>query len=219
MRIVAAGAFLTALTVGTLSAQGDACRVLCVPAVNVEPTVTVTNLFGGPRLVGGQGGGLADTTRLQRETEFEVIVAVDVPTELARLALTIEAIWQPFADDNAVELENELNLVLLTGAETGGWVGAHVDVVDKFSPAERDGSERAYTHKLNLELDVGVAVLRWLPQRHWLRGLELELSLDYVATGLLRRGDPLPDGGRLVDDASPWSLSLVTVVPLAPLVR
>lgn len=218
MRSVVAAAFSTAITAGSLVAQSDACRVLCVPAVSLEPTVTVTNLFGAARVARGQPGGLADTMRLDRETEFELILAVDVPTELSRLELTIEAMWQPFADDNAVELENELNLILLTGAETDGWVGAHFDVVDKFSPAERAGSERAYTHKLNFELDIGVAVMRWLPSRSWLRALELELSLDYVATGLARRGDDVEEG-RLLDDASPWSLSFVGVVPVAPLVR
>ena len=39
-------------------------------------------------------------------------------------------------------------------------------------------------HKLNFELDTSVSVFNWLPEGKWLRGLELEGSLDYVATGL-----------------------------------
>ena len=49
-----------------------------------------------------------------------------------------------------------------------------------------------------------------------LRGVELEGSLDYVGTGLPRRGDRL-NGARFVDNASPWSFSIVFVLPIAPL--
>ena len=44
----------------------------------------------------------------------------------------------------------------------------------------------------------------------------MELSLDYVATGLPRAGDVVA-GERFIDGASPWSLSFVFVMPLAPL--
>jgi hypothetical protein len=50
----------------------------------------------------------------------------------------------------------------------------------------------------------------------WLRGVELEGSLDYVATGLPRKGDQ-HNGVRFLDDASPWSFSIVIVLPIAPL--
>ncbi len=46
--------------------------------------------------------------------------------------------------------------------------------------------------------------------------MELESSLDYVGTGLLRKGDRLNEV-RFVDDASPWSFSIVFVLPIAPL--
>jgi hypothetical protein len=39
------------------------------------------------------------------------------------------------------------------------------DVVDKFSPAQRPSDRRAYTHKLNFELDTSVAAFNWLPRR------------------------------------------------------
>ena len=104
----------------------------------------------------------------------------------------------------------------LPGERTGGWVGSHVDVVDKFSSAERPTDRRAYTHKLNLELDTSVSIFNWLPEGRWLRGVELEGSLDYVATGLPKAGDII-DGRRFVDKASPWSFSLVFVLPVAPM--
>jgi hypothetical protein len=59
----------------------------------------------------------------------------------------------------------------------------------------------AYTHKLNLELDTAVAVFNRLPTGHWLRDVEIEGSLDYVATGL-PAGTPR------------WSFSVVFLIPL-----
>jgi len=56
-----------------------------------------------------------------------------------------------------------------------------------------------------------------LPDGHWLRNVEAEVSLDYVATGLPKAGDVVA-GERFLNKASPWSLSFVMVVPLAPLV-
>ena len=55
-----------------------------------------------------------------------------------------------------------------------------------------------------------------LPDDHWLRNVEAEVSLDYLATGLPRAGDVI-EGKRFLNKASPWSLSFVMVVPLAPL--
>jgi hypothetical protein len=95
-------------------------------------------------------------------------------------------------------------------------VSSHFDIVDKFSPAERPTDRSTYTHKLNLELDTSLALFRWLPDDHWLRGIEIEGSLDYVATGLPRAGDEVPLGEQFLDPASPWSFSLVLVIPLVP---
>ena len=59
----------------------------------------------------------------------------------------------------------------------------------KFSPAERPNASRAYTHKLDFELDTAFHIFKRLPEGRWLRGLELETSLDYLATGLPKKGD------------------------------
>ena len=188
------------------------CRVLCVPEFHVEPTITFANLFGSRRIAGGDG----IVTREPRETEFEVILSLGLPTRVRWLALTIEAIFLPFDRDSRPELEFETNFVWLPGERTRGWVGSHFDVVDKFSSAERPTDRRAYTHKLNLELDTSVSIFNWLPEGRWLRGVEVEGSLDYVATGLPKAGDII-EGRRFVDKASPWSFSLVFVLPGAPM--
>jgi hypothetical protein len=192
-------------------AAQEQCRVLCGPEFYVEPTVTFTHLWGAARVETDEG-----TAREPRDAEFELILSLGVPTGVSWLEFTVEAIFLPFESDSTPELEFETNFIWLPAARTRGWVGSHVDVVDKFSAAERPSDSRAYTHKLNFELDTAVAIFHWLPEGRWLRGVELESSLDYVATGLPRRGDVI-DGVRFLDDASPWSLSLVLVVPVAPM--
>lgn len=187
------------------------CRVLCAPEFNVEPTVTITNLFGGPGVeIEGE-----PPIRERRATEFEMILALDVDTGLPWLGFTVEAIFLPFDRESTPDLEFEAKFTWLPADRTRGWVSSHFDIVDKFSAAKRPGDRRAYTHKLNLELDTSLAVFTWLPDGRWLRGVELEGSLDYVATGLPRAGDHI-DGVRFLDNASPWSFSLVFVLPVAP---
>lgn len=204
-------ALLLAAGSQTSAQEPEPCRVLCTPEFNVEPTVTFTNLFGSPRLTSDQG-----TIREQRKSEFELILSLGLPTRIPWLEFTVEAIFLPFEGDSTPELEFESNFIWLQAARTRGWVASHFDVVDKFSAAERPGDRRAYTHKLNFELDTSLSIFNWLPEGRWLRRVELEGSLDYVATGLPRRGDVV-DGWRFLDDASPWSFSLVFVVPVAPM--
>jgi len=214
MRPVAAALALCAVAwANPAAAQARApCHVLCPPSLKIEPAVTFGNLFAAPRVVDDR----QTPSRTRREATFEVVVAMGMPTRWPWLEITAEAIVQPFARDATPELELEANLVWLPSHLTRGWVSSHVDMVDKYSPAERPTDRRAYTHTLNLELDTSVAIFTWLPENGWLKDVELEASLDYVATGLAKRGD-LVDGGRLLDDASPWSASIVLVLPLAPL--
>ncbi|MCW5979712.1 MAG: hypothetical protein KIT09_16655 [Bryobacteraceae bacterium] len=199
--------------------------------------MTVENLFSRHRVAElDSEGQVVSVTRATREKVFEVIAALDVPTEIPRVGFTFEAIFVPFAKgsqnpftgmtaqdlgrrsirDNPPEVEIELNLEWLRTEDTKGWVGSHFDIVDKISPAERPGDTGAYTHKLNFELDTAVSVFNWLPQGNWLRNIEVEGSLDYVATGLPRAGDRFGNEVFL-DNASGWSFSLVFVIPLAPL--
>lgn len=187
------------------------CVFLCAPEFKVEPTWTIENLRAAPRIeVNGE------IERAAREAIFELIFALDVPTSIPRIGMTFEAVFSPFRDDNVVELETELNIDLFGIEQTKGWVSSHFDIVDQFSPAERPAAKRAYTHKLDFEWDTAFHVFSRLPQGHWLRNVEAEVSLDYLATGLPRAGDVIDDE-RFLDKASPWSLSFVMVVPLAPL--
>jgi hypothetical protein len=161
------------------SAQQGRCRFLCEPTLLIEPTITFE----------------------KDATVFETIFALDLSTPIPRVGVTFEAITKPFQDENDVELESELKLYWLESGQTDGWISSHFDIVDKLSPAKRPGDIRAYTHKLNFELDTAVALFSRLPESHWLHDIEVEGSLDYVASGL-------PKG------SSRWSFSLVLVVPI-----
>ena len=207
------------------------CAFLCVPELKIEPTWTIENLAARPKVeIDGQ------EERVARESVFELIFALDVPTTIPRVGLTLEAIFIPFGGtsvhpftgataaeagrdeirDNGIEIEAELNIDLFGTEQTGGWVSSHFDIVDKFSPGETPRAGSVYTHKLNFEWDTAFHVFHRLPQGHWLRNVEAEVSLDYVATGLPKAGDVIK-GERFLNNASPWSLSLLMVVPLAPL--
>ena len=196
--------------------EHDQCAFLCAPELKIEPTFTIENLFNPARVETIEDGVTIQTMRQGRDRVFELVVAANVPTEIPRVGFTFEAIFSPFGDDTEVELELELNLTWLESEQTGGWVESHFDIIDKFSLAERPTDTSAYTHKLNFELDTAVFLFNALPEDNWLRNVELEGSLDYVTTGLPRVGDVVGNE-RFLDDASPWSFSLVFVFPLAPL--
>ncbi|MCP5115763.1 MAG: hypothetical protein GY953_33460, partial [bacterium] len=200
------------------------------------PTITFENIFSRHREAELDGGEQVAVALAGRETVFELVAALEIPTEIPRVGFTLEAIVAPFASgddnpftgmtagdlgrtsirDNTPEFEIELNLVWLRDEDTGGWIGSHFDIIDKISPAERPQDASTYTHKLNFELDTAVSVFNWLPEGNWLRNIEVEGSLDYVATGLPRAGDRI--GNTLfLDNASGWSFSVVFVIPLVPL--
>jgi hypothetical protein len=159
---------------------------------------------------------LAISERINRERVFETALAVDMSTKIPWLGFTVEAMTSPFSEDNVRELEFESNFHWLTESMTRGWVTSHFDVVDQLSPAERPNVSRAYTHKLDFELDTALHVVKWLPEGRWLRDVEFETSLDYLATGIPKQNDLFPDGSRFLDDASHWSVSFVFVIPVAP---
>jgi hypothetical protein len=55
------------------------CVILCAPEFKIEPTWTIENLFSAPRIeVNGE------VELESRETIFEMIFALDVPTSIPR---------------------------------------------------------------------------------------------------------------------------------------
>ncbi len=236
MRICALGPLVGMAWPVAVPAQ-ERCAFLCVPDVKIEPTVTIEHLFGAARIqeIDELGDAVATTTE-ERESVFELILAVGIPTEIPRVGFTVETIFVPFGEtdiqpftgataaeagraslrDNGIEVELELNLSILEPEQTAGWIESHFDIVDKISPGETPGAGSVYTHKLNFELDTAFLPFSRLPEDNWLHHFEVEGSLDFVATGLPKAGDVV-GGERYLDDASAWSFSLVGVIPLAPL--
>jgi hypothetical protein len=222
---------LLAIAAPSAAQEEPRCILLCAPELKIEPTWTIEHLASRHRI---EREGQVE--RVSRETVFELIFALDVPTRIPRVGLTLEAIFVPFGGtsthpftgataaeagvgeirDNGIEIETEVNFDLVDTDRTGGWVSSHFDVVDKFSPGDTPRAGSVYTHKLNFEWDTAFHLFNRLPEGHWLRNVELEVSLDYVATGLPKAGDRLGDE-RFLDRASPWSISFVTVMPFAPL--
>lgn len=204
--------------------------------LKLEPTLTFENLGKQARILSQSGSSAPETIQTSSETVFEIALAFGIPTSIPRVDLTFETIWKPYAktsenlftgqssnilgseiNDNLPEIEAEINFLLFTFEQTNGWVGAHFDIVEKFSPAQRPDDHKLYTHKLNLELDVAFAIFKWLKNESWLSKVELEGSLDYMATGIPKKGDTFPELGiQYLDDASPWSFSALLVLPLAP---
>ena len=229
-----------ALVMGGLLAPAPAsaqerCWFLCAPELKIEPTATVESLFAPGRFeVVGDDAAVIEASQEERERVFELILAVGIPTTIPRVGFTVETIFVPFGEtdlhpftgatadrigpirDNGIEVEFELNLDLVTPEQTDGWVESHFDIVDKFSPGARPGSTSVYTHKLNFELDTAFLIFNGLPDGNWLRNVEAEVSLDYVATGIPKAGDDF-GSVRWLTDASPWSISFVAVLPFAPL--
>jgi hypothetical protein len=207
-----ASALLFAAATGVQAQEAEpSCTFICKVEWKFEPTFTIENLHRH-RVVTPDGV----TERVNREYVFETVLALDLKTKLPRLGFTAEMSAAPFEDDNSAQLEFETNFYWLTEPMSRGWVSSHFDVVDNFSPAERPNATSSYTHKLDFELDTAVHVFKRLPEGRWLRGLEFETSLDYLATGLPHKGDVFSDGTRYLDDASHWSFSFVIVIPIAP---
>ncbi|MDP6605776.1 MAG: hypothetical protein QF664_05905 [Dehalococcoidia bacterium] len=216
--------------------DAERCWFLCAPEIKIEPTMTFEPIFRRPVIQELEDGEVVAEGPAARETVFELILAVGIPTTVPRVGFTFETIFIPFGEtdmnpftgvaaspigpasirNNEIELEFELNLGLIEPEQTSGWVESHFDIVDKFSPAQRPTDTSVYTHKLNFEWDTAFLVFNWLPDEHYLKGVEVEGSLDYVATGLARAGDVIGNE-RFVTDDSPWSFSLVFIFPLAPL--
>jgi hypothetical protein len=115
----------------------DRCHVLCAPQLKIEPTFTIENFAQSPLVEVVDNGVVTERARATRETVFELIFALDVPTAVPRVGLTFEGIFKPFGAaainpftgvpaaelgrrhirDNGVEIESELNFHLFAASD------------------------------------------------------------------------------------------------------
>ena len=216
MPFASIGILILCLTVPAMAQdQQPKCFFLCEPKFKVEPTFTWENWAKAPRIAETDSQGNTTIRKTESEYLFETVFAVDIPTTVPHVSFTFETILKPFEKGSSPELETELNLHWLRSERTGGWVGSHFDIVDKYSRGNLPHNLDRYTHKLDFELDTAVAFLKWA-KKPWLSDIEIEASLDYLASGLVRAGDTFGNVTYL-DNASRWGFSLVFVIPLAPL--
>ena len=203
------GAFVIVILPLSVSAQ-ERCVFFCAPTISIEPTVTFENLLSRGRVKTVDGSRVEDA---RRESAFEMVFSIGIPTTISRVGFTIETAFElsgetdvhPFTGvtatqlgtsirDNGIANEFELNLGVLEAEQTGGWMEVSFDIVDKISPGARPGATSVYTHKLKFELGTVVLLFNKLPPENWLRNVELEVSLDYVATGIPQAGDDFGHG-------------------------
>ena len=77
-----------------------------------------------------------------RETEFDLVLALDLPSRVSWLGFTIEGSLQPLDRKSPPELEFEANVIWLPEDRTSGWLSSNVDVVDNFSSRRAANGER-----------------------------------------------------------------------------
>jgi hypothetical protein len=105
---------------------------------------------------------------------------------------------------------------LVSPDQTGGWLDLAANAGDLFSQAARPSDRSAYTHKLDLELATHVNAFAWTPKNTYLHRVTAVAVLDYVATGLPRAGDQVPQGRIFVSPARPTSLIAGLSFPITP---
>ena len=214
------------------SSNRSRCVLLCAPAVTLMPGVIRSHLARGP-LVRSTTTGVEE--RLAGSSNFEIIAAVTSKTSVPRLSLYGTVQWLPNAlakrnpftlytaselgdpvRANAPTLALGASVSLVEAEEAAGWWDLAANVGDLFSHAARPDDRRDYTHKLDLALATHLHAFAWAPTTSYVHRLSVYALLDYVATGLARRGDEVPQGRVFMTDARPLALIAGLAIPLTP---
>jgi hypothetical protein len=243
-RLTVAALVAPPLFVATLSAQSSTrrspdrpaqserthCTVLCAPSVTLMPGVIRTHLARGP-IVRNTSMGVEQ--RLPSTSSFQILATVSSTTAVPRLSLFGGVQWlpnaiatrNPFTLYTASELGDEVranaptfsvgaSVALLEPTATRGWLDVEANVGDLFSHAARPDDKSDYTHKLDLGLLTHLHTFAWAPEGTYLHRTSLYALLDYVATGLARRGDEVPAGRVFMTDARPLALLVGLALPV-----
>jgi hypothetical protein len=115
----AAGVFVLFGSGPLFAQQEERCRILCAPALKLEPTFTIENLLRAPVVETIEDGVAVESRREKREPVFELIFALDVPTAIPRLGLTLEAIFKPFGSTDVNPIHRRLGSRHRTERDSG----------------------------------------------------------------------------------------------------
>lgn len=227
---------LSAAATGAIPAAAQGCRAICAPALTVQPSLIRSHLFAQPRFRRLADGSVGE---LPAASNFELILVVAAQTAIPRTSLFTSVQWlptakapaNPFTQYTASELGDAkvranipsvtmgASVDAVTKPETGGWLSLSGYLADLYSRAARPDDESDFTHKLDLGLNAHLGIFSRLPKTAWLHAVDGVVILDYVATGLPRKGDEVPKGERVfLDDVHNTSLIVGLSVPVAPLV-
>jgi hypothetical protein len=209
--------------------------ILCAPSVVVEPAVNRSHLFGGPAVRSLINGS---ESRLPSQSNLELLFVVAAPTRIPLTSVFASLQWlpnasaraNPFTEYTASELGSPAvranmpsvsvgaSVDAVSAAITHGWGTVAPYVADLFSNAARPDDRSAYTHKLDVGVNLGVGILNWLSPNAWLRNVKGFVILDDVLTGLPHAGDDVPQGERVfLTAARPATLIAGVSIPVAPL--
>ncbi len=199
------------------------------------PSMIRTHLFGGPTVETMSTGA---THRLPSSTSLELIIVAAAKTAVPKVSAFTSIQWLPNASEarnpftlytatdlgghvhaNAATVTLGLSGSVLTAPRTRGVVDLDVNVGDLFSQAARPEDERAYTHKLDLDLVTHWHAFGWTGTDAFLHRVTVVGILDYVATGLPQAGDEVPKGRLFVSDARPAALIIGLSLPITPEVK
>jgi hypothetical protein len=208
------------------------CTIFCAPTLTLMPGLIRTHLARGP-IVRATGTGVEQ--RLPSTSNFQIIGTVASRTAVPRLSLFGSVQWLPNAAANrnpftlytaselgegvranAPALTVGASVAIVQPKETRGWFDLAANVGDLFSHAARPDDKSDYTHKLDLNLLTHLHAFAWTPADTYLHRVSVYGLLDYVATGLARRGDEVPLGRVFVTDARPLALLVGLALPLTP---
>ncbi len=210
------------------------CHILCAPAFSIWTELHRSHVADHPRVQSLTTGAI---TRLPSKNNLMLLFLTSIPTQVPRLSLLFDVSWlpnastrvNPFTDYSASDVGENIraNMPAVAGGasyavikteQTQGWVDLTPYVADLFSPAAQPDETSAYTHKLDLGATSTVGLFNALAKKSWLHGVRLSGNLDWVATGLPKRGDELPKGERVyLDRAKGITASFGLVLPIAPI--
>lgn len=218
--------------------QPKPCIVLCPPSLALNVAENVSHVFGSPSVRSDTTGAVS---KLPSRHNLQLQLFLSAKTQVNHLYVYVATTWlptaktvaNPYTEYTAGQLDeqvraNHVNLTmggladLIPKASTRNFFAVQGYIADLLSPAARPNDASAYTHKL----DVGLVGLLYpfagLDSSSVARksGLYLYGNLDYVATGLPKRGDDVPRGVRtFLTGAKPAVLIFGVGLPIAPLLQ